>query len=162
MKTWIKRCGISFSISAFCGLIVNMLIEIIVKAVTGSEDFSPLSAEFRALFPSESIAIYVNILLYGVIGAAFSGFTFIYEIEKLGYIVQNILYYIATAFVWVPIVILMWQVQRYPQAVILTFGGFLITDIIMTIVGYKMKKQEVDIINLVLEKQMKQLDKITE
>ena len=63
MKTWIKRCGISFSISAFCGLIVNMLIEIIVKAVTGSEDFSPLSAEFRALFPSESIAIYVNILL---------------------------------------------------------------------------------------------------
>ncbi len=153
MKIMMKRCGISFLISAFCGLIVNMFVEIVVKEITGVKNFSPLSPEFRATFSSESIAIYVNILLYGVIGATFSGFTFIYEIERLGYIFQNIFYYIATGIIWVPIVVSMWQLYRYPQALISTFGGFLVTYVIMTILGYKIKKQEVDTINLVLEKQ---------
>lgn len=159
MKAFIKRCGISFLISGFCGLIVNMLVEMIVKSITGNKDFSPLSPEFRAFFSSESMAVYTNILLYGVIGMAFSGFTFIYEIEKIGYIFQNILYYIATGIIWIPIVLSLWQLHHYPQALIPTFVGFLVTDVIMTVVGYKTKKQEVDAINLVLEMQRNQMDK---
>lgn len=158
MRTLLKRCGISFMISSLCGLIVNMLIEIIVKEITGDEAFSPLTPEFRALFSSDSIAIYVNILLYGVIGLTFSVFSFIYEIERLGYIVQNILYYIATGMIWVPIIVSMWQLQRYPQTLISTFSGFVVTYIIMTIVGYKIKRREIDRINLVLEKQSNLMD----
>lgn len=157
-KAFIKRCGISFLISSFCGLIMNMLIEMIVKSITGKMDFSPLSPEFRAFFSSESMAVYTNILLYGVIGMTFSGFTFIYEIDKIGYIFQNILYYIATGIVWVPIVVIVWQLYRYPQALISTLAGFMVTDVIMTVVGYKIKKQEVDAINLVLEMQRNKMD----
>lgn len=153
MRMLIKRCGISFLISAFCGLIVNMLIEMIVKGITGNMNFSPLSPEFRAFFSSESMAVYTNILLYGVIGMTFSGFTFIYEIEKIGYIFQNILYYIVTGIIWVPIVLSLWQLHHYPQALISTLAGFLVADVVMTIVGYKIKKQEVDAINLVLQMQ---------
>ena len=151
MKEIIKRIGLSFLISVFCGLFVNMLIEIIVRIVTGYEVFSPLSPEFRALFPAESIAVYVNILLYGVIGATFSGFTFLYELEKIGYILQNILYYILTGMVWVPIVCLLWQLYKYPMALCCTIVGFAITDVIMTIVGYRIQKKEVEAINLCLQ-----------
>lgn len=139
-------------VSCICGLLVNMLIEIIGKSITGSETFCPLSPEFQAMFSSESIAVYVNILLYGVIGITFSSMTFIYEIGTLGYIFQNVIYYIATGIVWVPIVTFMWQLWRYPQALTSTLAGFAVTYVIMTVLGYKIKKQEIKKINLVLKK----------
>lgn len=151
MKEILKRGSISFMISSLCGLVVNMLIEIIVKRITGNMQFSPLSPEFRAMFSSESMAVYVNILLYGVIGLTFSCMTFIYEIGKLGYILQNILYYIGTGIIWVPIVVFMWQLYRYPQALISTFAGFAIAYVVMTIVGYRITKQDVATINLALK-----------
>lgn len=152
MKELLKRCCISFLVSAFCGLFVNMLIELIVGKITGNMQFSPLSPEFRAMFATESMAVYVNILLYGVIGLAFSGMTFIYEIHRIGYIFQNILYYIGTGIVWVPIVVIMWQLYRYPQALIGTLIGFLVTYVVMTILGYRITKQEIETINLALER----------
>lgn len=158
MKEMLKRCSISFLISAFCGLIVNMLIEMIVRKITGNMKFSPLSPEFRALFSTESMAVYVNILLYGVIGLTFSGMTFIYEINKLGYIFQNILYYIGTGIVWVPIVTLMWQLYRYPKALVSTLIGFLATYVIMTVLGYRITKQEIETINLALERGTKYIE----
>ncbi len=154
MKDMVKRCGISFLVSCLCGLLINMLVEIIVKGIIGDDAFSPMSPEFRALFSSESIAAYVNVLLYGVIGIAFSAMTFIYEIGKLGYIFQNIIYYIVTGVVWLPIVLLIWQLHRHPYALVGTMIGFLVTYIIMTVLGYKIKKQEIRNINIVLEKQL--------
>lgn len=150
MKQIAKRCGFSFLISGMCGLMINMLIEVIGESITGNGAFTPLSPEFVEMFSSESIAVYVNILLYGVIGLAFSFMTFVYEVNTIGYIFQNIIYYLVTGIVWVPIVTVMWQLWRYPQALVATLAGFLVTYVIMTIVGYKIKKREVEQINQVL------------
>lgn len=151
MKIWIKRCGSSFGISAICGLLVNMLIEIIVRIVGNDDSFIPLAPEFVALFPSETIAMEVNILLYGVIGAAFSAAAWVYEQEKLGFVLQSIFYFLLTSIVWIPIVILVWQLQKYPQALISTLAGFAGTYAIMSVVGYRITKSDVDRINRVLE-----------
>ncbi|MCI9618124.1 MAG: DUF3021 family protein [Eubacterium sp.] len=153
MKDILYKCIFSFAISAVCGNITNFLIEFVVRAVTGSKDFLPLSPEFVALFPSESIAVEVNILLYGIIGIAFAAAATIYEKDRLGFIVQNILYCIVTSIVWVPIVILVWQLHKYPQALIGTLCGFFVTYIIMSIVGYRITKKNIEEINLCLAKQ---------
>lgn len=153
MKEILYRCIFSFAVSAVCGNITNFLIEFVVRTVTGSKDFLPLSLEFVALFPSESIAVEVNILLYGIIGIAFSAATIIYEKDRLGFIVQNILYFIVTSMVWVPIVTLVWQLHKYPQALIGTICGFVVTYIIMSIVGYRITKKNIEKINLCLAEQ---------
>lgn len=150
----IKRGAISFMISAMCGLIINMLIEIIVRLVTGMEDFSPISPEYIALFPSESIAVEVHVLLYGIIGMTFSVMTFVFEQNRIGFVVQNMLYCLLTSIVWVPIVTVLWQLQKYPSALIGTLVGFAGTYVIMSIVGYKITKKEVEQINQFLENEI--------
>lgn len=152
MKKIIKRCGFSFMISAFVSMIVNMSIELTVQLLTKNMTFSPLSPEFRAMFATESMAVYANALLYGLIGMTFAGCAAIYEIERIGYILQNLLYYLCTACVWLPIVMLMWQLWRYPKALRSTFAGFAVTYLIMTFVGYKSKKQEIADINQLLQR----------
>ena len=155
MKKIMMRCGFSFMISAFISMVINMLIELIVQLITKDITFSALSPEFRSVFATERMAVYVNALLYGLIGATFSGCTVIYELERVGYILQNLLYYICTACVWVPIVMFMWQLWRYPSAFISTFAGFVATYFVMTIVGYRIKKQEIEDINLLLQRRVK-------
>ncbi len=155
MKLLMKRCGQSFGISAICGLLVNLLIEIGVRFATGDEGFVPLAPEFVAFFPSKTIAMEVNILLYGVIGAVFAAAAYVYEQERLGYIWQNFIYFLVTSVVWIPIVILVWQLQRYPQALISTLAGFAGTYVIMSYVGYRITKKDVDRINRALAQEVR-------
>ncbi len=152
MKIWLKRIGISFSISVICGLLVNLLTEMIIRAITGVQDLPMISAEFTALFPSKSIATEVNILLYGAIGAAFSAASFIYEQDKIGFLFQSLLYVLMTGIVWISIVCLLWQLQKNPPALISAICGFLVTYMIMTFVGYNTTKREVEGINQMLER----------
>lgn len=149
----IKKCATSFVISAMCGLLVNMLIEIIVCSITGMKDFNPISPEYMKMFSSERVAVEVDILLYGVIGAAFSGMTFIYEYNKIGFFFQNLIYFLLTSIVWIPIITMLWQLQRYPRALMGTLIGFAISYIIMSVVGYKVIKRDIANINLILDKE---------
>ena len=150
MKKWMIRIGTSFAISAISGLVVNMIIELVMRTVTGIEDFPMVSQEFTALFPSKNLAVEVNILLYGMIGAVFSAATFIYEKDNVGFLIQNLLYMIMTACVWVPIVCMLWQLQKNMPAFISTLGGFMLTYMIMSFVGYQMTRKEVEDINRLL------------
>ena len=153
MKMWIKRISLSFAVSMFCGLLVNMLTEIVVRAVTGVQEFPMVSAEFTELFRSKTIATEVNILLYGVIGAVFSAAALIYEQDKIGFLFQNLFYMLMTGMVWVPIVCLLWQLQKNPPAFISAICGFVMTYLVMTVVGYRITKKEVEGINRMLEMQ---------
>lgn len=150
MKLFWERCRFSFLISALCGLAVNLLIDCIVSSVSG-ENFTSVSPDFVKMFPTTSIAIYVNILLYGIIGAAFGGFSVIYDSRRLGLIVQNLLYFLATTLVWLPITLFLWQLNKYPEAMICTLLGYLVPYVIMSIVGYKNLKKNVTEVNHLLE-----------
>ncbi|MBO5165155.1 MAG: DUF3021 family protein [Lachnospiraceae bacterium] len=150
MKKWMIRIGTSFAISAISGLVVNMIVELVMRIVVGVEDFPMVSQEFTGLFPSKTIAVEVNILLYGLIGASFSAATFIYEKDNIGFLVQNVLYMIMTACVWIPIVCMLWQLQKNMPAFISTLGGFVLTYAVMSFVGYQMTRKEVEDINRLL------------
>ena len=145
-KESIKRSAVSFSISAFVGLLVNLLIDVIANKA-GAAGFVSISPETRALFPTQAIAAYVNVLLYGAIGATFAGMTFIFEIDRLGFIIQEILYFIVTAAILALITILLWQLHRYPKALIPTLAGYGLTYLIMGIVEYRELKKNIADIN---------------
>ncbi|MGN0495881.1 MAG: DUF3021 family protein [Lachnospiraceae bacterium] len=145
----VKRIGMAFVFTAFWGMACNMIIEIVVRIVSGI-DYSPLTPEFIAMFPSVTIAYGVDMLLYGVIGLAFSSMLFIYEIDRIGFVLQNAIYYLVTGIVWIPIVAFLWQLWRYPQALVCTIVGFVMTDVIMTVIGYRTTKRNIRELNAAL------------
>lgn len=150
----IKRISFSFAISSCCGLIVYMLMELIGSVLLGLEGFSGMTPEYLALFPTETLALGVAVLLHGVIGATFAAATFIYEKIEIGFILQNVIYFLLTGIVWIPVICFVWQLYRYPQALLNTIGGFILTYAVMSIVGYHITKKEVAEINARLAKEI--------
>ncbi|MCR5329084.1 MAG: DUF3021 family protein [Saccharofermentans sp.] len=87
------------------------------------------------------------IALLGVIGATFSLAAYIYEIEKIGFIIQSIIYFVITSSVCVGITILLWQLHKYPAAFISTLAGYLATHVIMMVIEYRKLKADIKVIN---------------
>ncbi len=146
MKEILKRMIISFSISSFAGLVVNLVIDLIVNA-TGKTGFISIAPEFAELFPTPVIAGYVNVLIYGVIGAVFSGMTLIFECRRIGVIIQWCIYFLVTFALCMLITIFVWQLHRYPQAFISTAMGYAVTYIILGVVQYRQLKEDIKVIN---------------
>ncbi|MBR3643828.1 MAG: DUF3021 family protein, partial [Parasporobacterium sp.] len=142
MKEIFRRGAVSFAISSMAGLIVNLLIDIIVNS-TGGTGFLSIAPAFLALFPTPVAAAYVNILLYGVIGASFSMMTFIFECSRIGYLIQGLIYFTVTALVCMGITILLWQLHRYPAAFISTLAGYGVTYLIMGMVRFRQLKADI-------------------
>ena len=146
LKELLKRGAISFAISSFVGMVINFLIDVFANAA-GVEDFCSISPAFRELFPTTAMAVYSNIILYGIIGATFSMMTLVFELERISFLVQSIIYYIVTAAVCLIITMLLWQLQRYPQALISSLLGYTVTHIIMFTIEYKKLKKDIETIN---------------
>lgn len=147
MKNIIRRVFISFACSAFAGLICNLLIDVIVNGVSDMEGFISMSPEFLALFPTPAIAAYVNIILYGLIGVAFAGMTFIYDIDRIGFVIQSIIYFVGTSIILTIITFVIWQLWKYPSALYCTLCGYAVSFIIMGITQYRKLKKDIEEIN---------------
>ncbi len=146
MKEILKRSVTSFAMSSFAGILVNLIIDITMNA--GSHTgFNSMSPDYVALFPSVTIAAYVNIFLYGIIGVTFAMSALIYEAEKMGFLIQSIIYFIITSTVSVGITMLLWQLHKYPAAFISTLSGYAATYIIMTVIEYRRLKADIKAIN---------------
>jgi len=146
MNTIIKRGCMSFAISCFAGTVVNLSTDIILNHA-GFARLTSISPEFAALFKTPVIAAYVNILLYGVIGATFAVMTFLYDIEHIGFLTQSLLYFLSTGSVCLLITILLWQLHHYPKALFFTLLGYAATHVIMVTVEYRSLKKDISQIN---------------
>lgn len=151
MKEYLKRGAISFAISGFVGLMVNLMIDVIVN-MCGLENFISIAPDFRAMFPTTVIAAYVNVLLYGMIGATFSLMTFIFDCNRVGYLIQILIYFLVTALVCMAITVGFWKLHHYPVALICTMAGYGVTYVILGIVQYRALKKDVQFINEELDK----------
>ena len=143
----LKRATFSFAISCCCGLIVYMLLEFIVGVVMGVKDFYGMTPEYLAMFPSETLALGVAVLSHGLIGATFATATVIYEKPEIGFILQNVFYVLCTGIVWIPIICFVWQLYKYPAALAYTIVGFVLTYLVMSVIGFRITKRDVDQIN---------------
>ena len=146
MKEHLKRGLTSFAISSFAGLLVNLIIDLIAN-LTGHTGFVSMTQDYIALFPSIVLAAYVNILLYGVIGATFAMATIIYDIERMGFIIQSIIYFLITSSICMAITIFLWQLYKYPAAIVCTLLGFAVSHVLMITNEYRRLKAEIKVIN---------------
>jgi hypothetical protein len=93
------------------------------------------------------MAAYVNILIYGMIGFVFAAMTFIYDVERLGFLFQSIIYFIVTESLSVAVTIFLWQLHHYPSAFIGTLMGYAVSHIIIFISAYRTLRKDVKEIN---------------
>lgn len=150
MKRILKRIYTSFATSAICGLLVNLIIDISVNSVS-EEPFTSIPPSFLEYFRTPAMAAYVNVLLYGLIGTVFGGLSIIYECDRIGFVVQNIIYFLGTSIVWLFISIVLWQLQKIPEALISTISGYAVTYIIITVIMYRNMKKSVSQVNSLLD-----------
>lgn len=150
IKEYLTRIFISFSVSAFMGVLINLIIDAVANA-TGNAGFISMSPQYVALFPTPVIAAYCNVLIYGIIGAVFSGATIIYEVERIGFVIQSLIYFLITASASMGITVVLWQLHRYPAAFISTMAGYLATHIIMITIEYRKVKADIKAINEMAE-----------
>ena len=143
----LKRTACSFAISCCVGLIVYMLMEFVAGVIIGVEGFCVMTPEYLSLFPSETLALGVAVLSHGLIGASFAAATVIYKKVEIGFILQNVIYFFCTGIVWIPLICFVWRLYRYPAALFYTVGGFVLTYIIMSVLGYQITKKDVARIN---------------
>ena len=143
-KEYLTRIAMSFSISAFMGILINLITDVVVNA-TGNAGFISMSPQYVALFPTPVIAA------YGIIGAVFSGATAIYEVERIGFVIQSLIYFLITAAASMGITVVLWQLHHYPAAFISTMAGYLVTHIIMITIEYRKIKADIKTINELAE-----------
>jgi len=146
MKEMIKGGLRSFAISALAGTFINMLIDIIVNG-TGMTGFISMSPDFLALFPTPVIAAYVNVVLYGLIGLTFASMRIIYEQERIGFVLQSLIYFVVTGAVAVSITVLLWQLHKYPVGLICALTGYGVAHFIIISIEYRRLKKDILLIN---------------
>lgn len=147
---YLKRCGLSFLLSAVISMICLLLIECISYKLGNL--ICPMPRDFVARFPTETMAFGADILIYGLIGAVFAGMSFIYDIDRLGILVKSAVYFVGTTVFWLPLTLFIWELWRYPVALVCTIGGFLLSELITTVSGMREVKRNVEMINRALDK----------
>lgn len=110
-----------------------------------------LVKQYKDKMAVDGLTLTVNegelIALLGVIGATFALSVYIYEVKRIGFIIQSIIYFVITSSVCVGITILLWQLHKYPTAFISTLAGYLATHIIMMVIEYRKLKADIKVIN---------------
>lgn len=115
------------------------------------EGMPPVMQEFGARFSGETVASLTQTMLIGLCSAFFGGGSVIMELEKIGLVVQSILYFMLTAAVWVPVACVCWGIHKYPSALVSVSASYLIAYFISWTVSFKQCKKNVAEINVRLK-----------
>lgn len=146
-KKALLRAGCSMGITSMFAQITSMVIELCVN----EEGYIPLMPSFLAHFDSVTLAMGSSVLLTGLIGAAFGGFSVVFEIEKWSFLKQGIIHFLLTTAVWLPICVFLWGMDRYPNALLSVLISFAATYGITWWMNYQRCRQAIRTINEKLE-----------
>lgn len=152
MKKYLNRIFSGFYHSAFAGLLVFLIIDVCLNHFVESEGFVSIPPAFLERFATPVIAAYANIIVYGLIGATFAGMTFIFEVDRLGFVIQYLIYFLSTGAVLTFITMYLWKLQTVPTAFFSTLAGYAVTFIIVGMLQYRMLRQDIAMINEIIEK----------
>ncbi len=90
------------------GYAPTVLVAMIVQFIVLQGGGSVVTDRFAARFAAPETAVIAQLLLVGLIGAAFSGASIVYENERWSFLLQGIIYFAITAAVWVPVLLICW------------------------------------------------------
>ncbi len=140
MKELISRVVSGFSYA----VAINLIVFLVIMLITGN---IPMVPGYLAYFENETMAMMVQLFLVGCLSAAFAGGTYLFELPRLGILMQSILFFVITSLVWIPIFGFCFGLFEYTPVLISFSCSYVGTYIICWIVAYKSSKKEVDKIN---------------
>lgn len=143
LKKALARAGCSMAVTSLCSLVTLIVVELCMHR----EGFVPLLPDFLARFPSLSLALGVYHLLVGLIGAAFGGFSVLFEVERWSFLRQGVLHFLLTTAVWLPISAALWGLGRAPGALLSILLSFTVTYGITWLMNYQRCRESVRSIN---------------
>lgn len=130
---------------------IYTVLQLILSAINQKAGMIPVLPEFSAQFQNEAIAMLVQTVLIGIIGAAFGAGSVLMELERLSLIAQSILYFIVTTAVGLPIGCFCWGFHKYPQTRLSMGLSYLISYLTVYIVNwviqYRLCKSNIEQIN---------------
>lgn len=146
-KRSLKRALSSMGICCMTSQVIALVTELLVN----QEGFVPLTPSYLLYFDSVTLAMGTSILLTGLIGAAFGGFSVVFEMEKWSFLKQGIVHFLLTTAVWLPVSIFLWGMERYPRALVGVLLSFAATYAITWWMNYMRCRAAINTINEKLE-----------
>lgn len=139
-KIWMRGIN-SFMYAVGISTVIQMILLSVMKEMT------PVLPEFGAYFPNVYTAMLAQYLLIGLISAVFGAGSVIMELERVSLVVQSMLYFILTAFVWIPVGCICWGLHRYPVTMLVMGASYTVSYVFSWIVQYRLCKSSVEQIN---------------
>lgn len=144
--------GISRGINSFLySIAINVILCIIIMVAVNKPDYIPIVPDYAARFSSGTMALLVQWILIGLTSAAFGFWSIIMEYERIGLLLQSILYFVLTAIVWIPVAIFCWDLGENVYSFISIITSYLISYIITWTIQYRSCKDSIKQINQKLE-----------
>jgi glucan phosphoethanolaminetransferase (alkaline phosphatase superfamily) len=144
--------GVSRAINSFLySIAINVILSIIIMAAVNKPDYIPIVPDYAARFSSGTMALLVQWILIGFTSAAFGFWSIIMEYERIGLLLQSILYFVLTAIVWIPVAIFCWDLGKNIFSFITIVTSYLISYIVTWTIQYRNCKDSIKQINRKLE-----------
>lgn len=137
--------------SFFYAIGINVVMAAILMAVVTKPGFIPVHPDFAAKFSSDLEAVIVQWILIGLTSAAFGGWSVILEMERIGLLLQSILYFILTAIVWIPVSIYCWNLGENLYSFIMIIASYLTSYIVTWTIQYRLCRRNIEAINRRIE-----------
>lgn len=132
---------------AICsGFACTMLAQLLIEFFMAQAGTSLVTPGFAARFAHEQAAVLAQLMLVGLIGAAFAGGAQVFEIESWSFLSQGLVHLLITAAVWVPVALLCWTPIPAESAWI-SISGWLGTYAIVWLIEYFLWRRKVRSLN---------------
>ena len=132
-------------LNGFCYTIaITLCVELFILVITGNPVMLP---EFAERYESETIALGVQLLLVGVMSGVTATGTAIFELKRLGILVQSVLFLLLMLAVWIPVACYVWGFHKYVMSMVSTLASIIVTYGICWGIQYKLCRRDVQEIN---------------
>lgn len=136
------------------GISIGYLFTIFISLLVGDGDFYPCTLEFVELVGSEIAAVSIQIVLFAIIGMAFSVTSLIWEIDEWSIIKQSFWVFLILAAVLFPIAYALYWMEHSLIGFVIYFLKFMIVMLIVWISRYLILKQKIKAINLKIKQRL--------
>lgn len=143
-KELLKRAGMGF----FAGVTIGQIISLIISFCVGKGEFIAVSPEFTASAGNETMAVAIQTLFCGIMGAGFSATSMIWEMDSLNLALQTGICFGIYALILFPIAYFSYWMEHTMAGFLEYFGVFFGIFVMIWIVKYIMLCKKIKDINM--------------
>lgn len=138
-------------LNGFCySIAITMVVQLIVMRIAGALLLLP---DYLARFADPVTAFGFQLLLIGVMSGVTSAGAMVFELKKVGLLVQSVIFLAIMLCAWIPVACILWGFHRYPASMISTIGSLVLTYAICWGIQYAISKREIEQINGILREE---------